>query len=73
MPKFRPLYKPLGKFFRDIEEHKLIVWEKPDPENENAETELDVSGLLTLLVTLHAASCLVLVLEVVVARRMQRA
>ncbi|KAL3194502.1 hypothetical protein MRX96_016136 [Rhipicephalus microplus] len=72
MPKFRSLYKALGKFFLDIEEHKLVAWEDPDTDSEPFETELDVSGLLKLLVTLHATSCLVLVLKVVVGQKKQR-
>ncbi|KAL1478542.1 hypothetical protein MTO96_016227 [Rhipicephalus appendiculatus] len=68
MPKFHTLFKPLRRFFRDVEEHRLVVWFATEFQNETGETEFDVSGLLMLLVILHATGCFVLVLEIVVAR-----
>ncbi|KAL1472401.1 hypothetical protein MTO96_039353 [Rhipicephalus appendiculatus] len=71
MPKFERSYSTLRRLSLAIEEHKLIDWDSREPEYDNADTEFDMSGLIMLLLTLHATSCLVLVLEVVVARCMR--
>ncbi|KAL1479219.1 hypothetical protein MTO96_052034 [Rhipicephalus appendiculatus] len=72
IPRFQPMYRPLRRLFLAIEEHRLIDSDARKPDQENAETEFDMSSLLKLQLISHATSCLVLMLEVVVAWHLRR-
>ncbi|KAL3213658.1 hypothetical protein MRX96_007678 [Rhipicephalus microplus] len=74
MHKFLDVYRPMRRLFLATEEHKLITWDVNERSSVDVETtSFDVSSLFMQLVILHATSCFILLLEVMVAWCVRRA